>query len=165
MLSLLCINIKAQEKNLIDYPFRDIPKVYLTTSQSREPRELPRLNGPCFFIKTLDEFYKIFPKRGITIVIGKNPEKPPINFSNEIVLGVVVSIEYFAIPDYNFQVMQDINTKDIHFFVYYYDGGTRRGKGSARTWIAVPKPDGDYQVHFHLVNGNITTTRIFEGAQ
>ena len=115
IISLLCFNAKAQEIRLIDYPFKKL-NVLITTSQ---PQKNPRLNGPCLFIKTLEEYYKIFPKRGITIKIGKEPEKPPINFSDKIVLGVIVQMEYHDVPDFHFHVMQDIYTKDIHFSVYY----------------------------------------------
>ena len=162
-ISVLCFNAKAQEIRLIDYPFKKL-NVLITTSQ---PQENPRLNGPCLFIKTLEEYYKIFPKRGITIKIGKEPEKPPINFSDKIVLGVIVQMELFEnTPDYYFQVMQDIYTKDIHFFAHHFCSNTRRGKRTEQTWIAIPKPIGDYQVHFHLINFEIEQEiRIFNSSQ
>jgi hypothetical protein len=37
----------------------------------------------------------------------------------------------------------------------------------AQTWIIVPKPLGNYQVHFHLLNENEnkTETKIFKSSQ
>ena len=154
IVSILCFHTKAQKRDLVSYPYREI-----------NVGSISGATPMCYLIETREEFNKICRKKGITIRVGS--KEPSINFFREIVLGVKVSMEFLNDPNpyYHFELMQDKSTKDIHFFVYYILINTRRGKMSSQTWIAIPKPLGNYQVHFHLINGNETETRIYKPSQ
>lgn len=147
-----------QQRDLVNYPYREI-----------NVGSTPSVTPMCYFIETRNEFNKICREKGITIRAGS--KEPSINFFREIVLGVKVFVEigYRSNPYYRFQVMQDRNTKDIHFFVYHYLSlaPTRQNRTSAQTWIVVPKPMENYQVHFHLINEreNKTETIILKNTQ
>ena len=152
---ILRIPLAAQENDLVNCPYREI------TVSCGTGQKLPFDGYPmCYFIQTRDEFNNLCG--------GKKSE---VNFFREIVLGVWVEAEgthtkIGTKPDFHYRLMHDKHTKEVHFFVYYsLNKKTKNGKMTALTWIAIPKPMGNYQVHFHLKNRNEIETRTFKNTQ
>ena len=142
IISVLCIHTKAQE---INYPYREI-------SVRCGTRELPIDEFPmCYFIQTRDEFNNLCRVRKFATKIFKRDSE--INFFKEVVLGFRFQMDAH---DYHFQTMYDETSNNIHIYVHYMlISWAKQEKIEALKWIAVPKPLGKYQVHFHFISNDL----------
>lgn len=182
IVSVLCMHTKAQEKDWVEYPYREISVPCDTKSLHRDKFPM------CYYIQTREEFDTLCDNRklGIELSIGK--KKSEINFFKEFVLGVWVEADLIPTesglnPYFNFKVMYEKGTKIFHYFFNYsldvlrrdmpeprsVKPGLRRSPKTSQVliWIAIQKPIGIYQVHFHLTNEfeMETETRIFKDTQ
>ena len=134
-----------QENNLVNYPYREI-------SVRCGTNELPIDEFPmCYFIQTRDEFNNLCRVRKFATKIFKRDSE--INFFKEIVLGILFQMDA---PDYHFQSMYDETSNNIHIYVHYMlISGEKQNKIDVLKWIAVPKPLGNYQVHFHFMSSDL----------
>ena len=160
IISVMCFHAKAQKKDWVKYPYRELLVASCADNVFDEQ---------CFLIQNRDEFNKLCKRKGFSFRISGGDV---IDFSKEIILGFKDDTHAAFPPSrHHFQVMQDKSTKDIHFFVQNPQRkrsgiSTREGRLIRQTWIIVPKPTDNYQVHFHLeYNMNETETKIFKNTQ
>jgi len=156
---LLCIQAKAQEKDWVDYPYREI------TVDCRHGFPYRELITSCF-IQTRDEFNKLC-----------SESKSELNFFREVVLGVHVATEYEpwnpnnnsipgSIPIFRYSIMQDPKTGIIHCMFYHYHRPPSTQRALVLHWIAIQKPIYNYEINVHFINwDNSVIKKVYKNTQ
>ena len=151
---LLCIFTNAQEKEWVKYPYREI-------SVDCAKNEYAGVNTTlCYVIQNKDDFNRIC-----------SGEKSKVYFSNEIILGVKVSTNVFGsnyprehVPNLKYSIYKETSKKIIHFMVYFISGPSSY-RCLAESWVAIQKPEDDYEIHFHLDGNKDIEIRVFNKNQ
>ena len=148
---ILGFNAKAQKKDWVNYPFREI-FVDCALNEFFFER-IPK----CLFIQTENEYNNLC-----------NGKKSEVNFDKEIVLGISVNLcDYQENPPYfNFYILQNTKTNKIYLRINYIKihisnqsrsiqnriSAPKYRSETILTWIAIPKPRNDYEINVQFFN-------------
>ncbi len=76
-----------------------------------------------------------------------------INFFEKTLLGLVLPVDV-KMPEVSFELVENIETKTIHFTANYFDSSysDRKDVTTKAIWLVINKPPQGYQIIFDLIN-------------